>query len=126
MDLDEPNVLICYADRFWPPVATIEWRRNGEPLSDGVYESVYYGRPDFLFRKFSYLPFVPRRGDVYTCAVSHWATEGATERLWGQCQGYGYLWGVYGVMGCLWGYGRRVHVCCAALGGRGRHRAPVG
>ncbi|XP_031467856.1 HLA class II histocompatibility antigen, DR alpha chain-like, partial [Phasianus colchicus] len=84
VELDEPNVLICYADRFWPPVATIEWRRNGEPLSDGVYDSVYYGRPDLLFRKFSYLPFVPRRGDVYTCAVRHWAAEGATERLWGE------------------------------------------
>nr|ABU88972.1 MHC class II antigen alpha [Gallus gallus] len=82
VSLEEPNVLICYADKFWPPVATMEWRRNGAVVSEGVYDSVYYGRPDLLFRKFSYLPFEPQRGDVYSCAVRHWGAEGPVQRMW--------------------------------------------
>ena len=131
MSLEEPNVLICYADKFWPPVATMEWRRNGAVVSEGVYDSVYYGRPDLLFRKFSYLPFVPQRGDVYSCAVRHWGAEGPVQRMWGEIMGCIWgLWGLYGVymggygglIGCMWGYG----VCMGAVGGRGARPEDVG
>ncbi|XP_032297688.1 HLA class II histocompatibility antigen, DR alpha chain-like [Coturnix japonica] len=114
VDIDEPNVLICYADKFWPPVATLEWRRNGVLVRDGVYDSVYYGRPNLLYGKFYYLPFVPQRGDVYTCAVRHWAMEGPTQRLWVFLPALRTPKG-----GC-------VHVCCEALGCGGTHTEVMG
>ncbi|XP_050161970.1 HLA class II histocompatibility antigen, DR alpha chain-like [Myiozetetes cayanensis] len=71
LQLDEPNVLICYVSKFWPPVSSISWLRNGLPVSEGVLETVFYPGPDNTFRKFSYLPFIPRRGDYYDCRVRH-------------------------------------------------------
>ncbi|XP_061876221.1 HLA class II histocompatibility antigen, DR alpha chain-like [Colius striatus] len=71
VELEDPNVLICYVDRFWPSVISISWLRNGQEVTDGVLETVFYPREDDTFRKFSYLPFIPARGDYYDCRVQH-------------------------------------------------------
>ncbi|KAK2511086.1 HLA class II histocompatibility antigen DR alpha chain [Columba livia] len=71
VELEDPNVLICYVDMFWPPVISITWLRNGKEVQDGVTETVFYPREDNSFRKFSYLPFIPTRGDYYDCRVEH-------------------------------------------------------
>ncbi|PKK16939.1 HLA class II histocompatibility antigen, DR alpha chain, partial [Columba livia] len=71
VELEDPNVLICYVDKFWPPVISITWLRNGKEVQDGVSETVFYRGQDRTFRKFSYLPFVPTRGDYYDCRVEH-------------------------------------------------------
>ncbi|XP_065420062.1 HLA class II histocompatibility antigen, DP alpha 1 chain-like isoform X2 [Chrysemys picta bellii] len=71
VELGEPNVLICFADKFFPPVLSVTWLKNGQQVTEGVYETDFYPRPDYSFRKFSYLPFLPSQGDFYDCRVEH-------------------------------------------------------
>ncbi|NXF40997.1 DRA protein, partial [Nyctibius bracteatus] len=82
VELGDPNVLICYANKFWPSVITITWLRNGQEVTDGVFETVFYPRDDNSFRKFSYLPFIPTRGDYYDCRVEHWGLPTALLKHW--------------------------------------------
>ncbi|XP_010212705.1 PREDICTED: HLA class II histocompatibility antigen, DR alpha chain-like, partial [Tinamus guttatus] len=82
VELGDPNVLICYVDKFWPPMISITWLKNGQKVVDGVFETVYYPREDNAFRKFSYLPFVPTRGDYYDCRVEHWGLPKALLKHW--------------------------------------------
>ncbi|NXK15176.1 DRA protein, partial [Herpetotheres cachinnans] len=69
VELGDPNILTCYVDKFWPPVISITWLRNGQEVTDGVLETVFYPREDNTFHKFSYLPFIPTRGEYYDCRV---------------------------------------------------------
>uniref|UniRef100_A0A8C3FFX6 Ig-like domain-containing protein n=1 Tax=Chrysemys picta bellii TaxID=8478 RepID=A0A8C3FFX6_CHRPI len=71
MELGEPNVLICFVDKFSPPVLSVMWLKNGQEVTEGVYETDFYPRQDNSFRKFSYLPFLPSQGDFYDCRVEH-------------------------------------------------------
>ncbi|NWI99511.1 DRA protein, partial [Crypturellus undulatus] len=82
VELGDPNVLICYVDKFWPPIINITWLKNGQEVVDGVFETVYLPREDDTFRKFSYLPFVPIRGDYYDCRVEHWGLPKALLKHW--------------------------------------------
>ncbi|XP_065271582.1 HLA class II histocompatibility antigen, DR alpha chain-like isoform X2 [Emys orbicularis] len=71
VELGEPNILICFVDKFFPPVLSVTWLKNGQEVTEGVSETDFYPRPDNSFRKFSYLPFVPSQGDFYDCRVEH-------------------------------------------------------
>ncbi|NXN69656.1 DRA protein, partial [Himantopus himantopus] len=71
VELGDPNILICYVDKFWPSIISISWLRNGQKVTDGVLETVFYRGQEHTFRKFSYLPFIPTRGDYYDCRVEH-------------------------------------------------------
>ncbi|NXU93235.1 DRA protein, partial [Xiphorhynchus elegans] len=71
VELEEPNVLICYVNKFWPPVSSVTWLRNGAVVAEGVLETVHYPAPDNTFRRFSYLPFIPKREEYYDCVVEH-------------------------------------------------------
>ncbi|XP_074023500.1 HLA class II histocompatibility antigen, DR alpha chain-like [Numenius arquata] len=71
VELEDPNVLICYVDKFWPSVISISWLRNGQEVTDGILETIFYRGSEHTFRKFSYLPFIPTRGDYYDCRVEH-------------------------------------------------------
>ncbi|XP_074990714.1 HLA class II histocompatibility antigen, DR alpha chain-like [Calonectris borealis] len=82
VELGDPNVLICYVDKFWPSVISIKWLRNGQEVTDGVLETVFYRGQDNTFRKFSYLPFVPIRGDYYDCHVEHEGLPSALLKNW--------------------------------------------
>ncbi|XP_014815334.1 PREDICTED: HLA class II histocompatibility antigen, DR alpha chain-like, partial [Calidris pugnax] len=82
VELEDPNVLICYVDKFWPSVISISWLRNGQEVTDGVLETVFYPREDPSFRKFSYLPFIPPRGDYYDCRVEHWGLPTPLLKHW--------------------------------------------
>ncbi|XP_064329963.1 HLA class II histocompatibility antigen, DR alpha chain-like [Phalacrocorax carbo] len=82
VELEDPNLLICYVDKFWPPVISITWLKNGQEVKDGVVESVFYRGQDQTFRKFSYLPFVPIRGDFYDCRVQHEGLPAALLKHW--------------------------------------------
>ncbi|XP_061477417.1 HLA class II histocompatibility antigen, DR alpha chain-like [Rhineura floridana] len=83
VELGDPNVLICFVDRFSPPVLNITWLKNNEVVSQGVEETDFYPSVDNTFRKFSYLPFIPEQGDFYVCQVEHWGLpEGRTEKIW--------------------------------------------
>lgn len=83
VELGDPNVLICFVDRFSPPVLNVTWLKNNEVVSEGVEETDFYPSVDNTFRKFSYLPFVPEQGDIYVCQVEHWGIpEGKMEKIW--------------------------------------------
>ncbi|XP_050776260.1 HLA class II histocompatibility antigen, DR alpha chain-like isoform X1 [Gopherus flavomarginatus] len=71
VELGEPNVLICFADKFFPPTLSVTWLKNRQEVTGGVYETDFYPRQDNSFRKFSYLPFLPSQGDFYDCRVEH-------------------------------------------------------
>ncbi|XP_066469552.1 HLA class II histocompatibility antigen, DR alpha chain-like [Tiliqua scincoides] len=82
VELGDPNVLICFVDQFSPPVLNITWLKNGEAVSQGVTETDFYTSKDYTFRKFSYLPFIPEPGDIYTCKVDHWGLTESLSKLW--------------------------------------------
>uniref|UniRef100_A0A8D0BAE1 Ig-like domain-containing protein n=1 Tax=Salvator merianae TaxID=96440 RepID=A0A8D0BAE1_SALMN len=82
LEMGDPNMLICFADRFFPPVLNIKWLKNGQPVSKGVEETAFYPSVDATFRKFSYLPLVPEDGDVYVCQVEHWGLDRPLEVAW--------------------------------------------
>lgn len=88
VELEDPNVLICYVDKFWPPIISITWLRNGEEVQDGVTETIFYRGQDNCFRKFSYLTFVPTRGDYYDCRVEHEGLPSALLKHWGEHGGW--------------------------------------
>ncbi|ELV11862.1 HLA class II histocompatibility antigen, DP alpha 1 chain [Tupaia chinensis] len=75
VELGQPNVLICHVDKFFPPVLNVTWLRNGQPVTDGVTESLFLPSTEFRFHKFLYLTFVPSAEDVYDCRVEHWGLE---------------------------------------------------
>ncbi|XP_044111702.1 HLA class II histocompatibility antigen, DR alpha chain [Neovison vison] len=82
VELGEPNTLICFIDKFSPPVINVTWLRNGNPVTTGVSETVFLPREDHLFRKFHYLPFLPSANDVYDCKVEHWGLEEPLLKHW--------------------------------------------
>uniref|UniRef100_A0A8D0BH84 Ig-like domain-containing protein n=1 Tax=Salvator merianae TaxID=96440 RepID=A0A8D0BH84_SALMN len=82
LEMGDPNVLICFADRFSPPVLKITWLKNGQLVSQGVEETAYFPSVDNTFRKFSYLPLVPEDGDIYTCQVEHWGLDQPLQETW--------------------------------------------
>uniref|UniRef100_A0A8C5F2J6 Ig-like domain-containing protein n=1 Tax=Gopherus evgoodei TaxID=1825980 RepID=A0A8C5F2J6_9SAUR len=82
VELGEPNVLICFVDKFSPPVLSVTWLKNGQEVTGGVYETDFYPRQDNSFRKFSYLAFLPSQGDFYDCRVEHWGLPEPFTKHW--------------------------------------------
>ncbi|XP_039374930.1 HLA class II histocompatibility antigen, DR alpha chain-like [Mauremys reevesii] len=82
VELGEPNVLICFVDKFSPPVLHLTWLKNGQEVTEGIYETDFYPRQDNSFRKFSYLPFLPSQGDFYDCRVEHWGLAETFTKHW--------------------------------------------
>ncbi|XP_036731515.2 HLA class II histocompatibility antigen, DR alpha chain [Manis pentadactyla] len=82
VELGEPNILICFVDKFSPPVINVTWLQNGNPVTTGVSETVFLPRKDFLFRKFHYLLFLPSNEDVYDCKVEHWGLDEPLLKHW--------------------------------------------
>uniref|UniRef100_G3SMT7 Ig-like domain-containing protein n=2 Tax=Loxodonta africana TaxID=9785 RepID=G3SMT7_LOXAF len=78
----EPNVLICFVDKFSPPALNVTWLKNGKPVTTGVSETVFLPREDHLFRKFYYLPFLPSTEDYYDCQVDHWGLDKPLLQHW--------------------------------------------
>ncbi|KAF7472852.1 Hypothetical predicted protein [Marmota monax] len=75
VELGEPNILICIVDNIFPPVINVTWLRNGQTITEGAAQTSFYAQPDHLFRKFSYLTFVPSADDFYDCKVEHWGLQ---------------------------------------------------
>ncbi|KAM4835396.1 mamu class II histocompatibility antigen, DR alpha chain [Thomomys bottae] len=82
VEAGEPNILICFIDKFSPPVVKVTWLKNQQPVTTGVSETVFLPREDHLFRKFHYLPFLPSTEDVYDCKVEHWGLEKPLLKHW--------------------------------------------
>ncbi|XP_054833587.1 HLA class II histocompatibility antigen, DR alpha chain-like isoform X2 [Eublepharis macularius] len=82
VELGEPNLLICLADEFSPPVVKLTWLKNGQKVEEHVQETVFYPSRENTFRRFSYLPFVPEAEDVYYCRVEHWGLAQPLTKEW--------------------------------------------
>ncbi|XP_039374949.1 HLA class II histocompatibility antigen, DR alpha chain-like isoform X2 [Mauremys reevesii] len=82
VELEEPNILICFVDKFFPPALSVTWLKNGQEVTGGVSETDFYPRQDNSFRKFSYLPFLPSQGDFYDCRVEHWGLAETFTKHW--------------------------------------------
>ncbi|XP_004711786.2 mamu class II histocompatibility antigen, DR alpha chain-like [Echinops telfairi] len=82
VEAEQPNVLICFVDKFTPPVLKVTWLKNGAPVTTGVSETVFLPRDDHLFRKFFYLPFLPSAEDYYDCQVEHWGLDTPILKHW--------------------------------------------
>nr|DBA20459.1 TPA: hypothetical protein GDO54_017236 [Pyxicephalus adspersus] len=79
----EPNVLICVARQFFPPVIKMSWMKDNHPVTGGVSETDFYPAPDGSFSKFLYLAIIPREGELYTCSVEHAGqTINPTNKFW--------------------------------------------
>lgn len=83
VELGDPNILICFIDKFSPPVVDVTWLKNGEPVNTGVSETVFLPREDQFFRKFHYLTFLPSTDDVYDCKVDHFGLDKPLLKHWG-------------------------------------------
>ncbi|XP_015263284.1 PREDICTED: mamu class II histocompatibility antigen, DR alpha chain-like [Gekko japonicus] len=81
VELGEPNVLVCLADGFLPPVISLTWVKNGQEVKD-TEETDFYPNKDHSFRKFSYLTFVPNAEDIYYCRVEHWGLAQPLTKEW--------------------------------------------
>ncbi|XP_048345462.1 mamu class II histocompatibility antigen, DR alpha chain-like isoform X2 [Sphaerodactylus townsendi] len=79
--LGEPNLLICLADGFSPPVINLTWVKNGQEVKPGE-ETDFYPKADNSFRRFSYLAFVPDPEDIYYCRVEHWGLAQPLTKEW--------------------------------------------
>ncbi|XP_029440573.1 H-2 class II histocompatibility antigen, A-Q alpha chain-like [Rhinatrema bivittatum] len=82
VELGEPNLLICFMNKFFPPSINVTWLKNGSPTSEGVGETDFYSTRDNMFRKFHYLTFMPAKDDIYACRVEHWGLESPIEKIW--------------------------------------------
>ncbi|KAL8213525.1 UNVERIFIED_CONTAM: hypothetical protein K2H54_066419 [Gekko kuhli] len=80
-ELGEPNVLICLANEFLPPVISLTWVKNGQEVN-ATEETEFFPNRDHSFRKFSYLTFVPNAEDVYYCQVEHWGLARPLTKEW--------------------------------------------
>lgn len=80
--LGQPNTLVCFVDKIFPPVVNITWLRNSESVTETVYETSFISNRDHSFHKMSYLTFIPSDDDVYDCKVEHWGLEEPALKHW--------------------------------------------
>ncbi|CAG5918680.1 unnamed protein product, partial [Menidia menidia] len=59
---EEDNTLICFTNKFFPPEEV--------KMEDALIKSI--ANPDGTFHVFSYLNFIKKQGDVYSCPVELW------------------------------------------------------
>uniref|UniRef100_A0A3Q2E5U9 Ig-like domain-containing protein n=1 Tax=Cyprinodon variegatus TaxID=28743 RepID=A0A3Q2E5U9_CYPVA len=68
---DEENTLVCFINKFYPPALNISWTKNNKEVA---VENPFFkivSNSDGTFHVFSYLNFVPKQGDIYSCTVKH-------------------------------------------------------
>lgn len=80
--LGQPNTLICFVDKIFPPVVSITWLKNSKSVTETVYETSFIANHDYSFHKMSYLTFIPSDDDVYDCKVEHWGLEEPALKHW--------------------------------------------
>ncbi|XP_043939261.1 class II histocompatibility antigen, M alpha chain-like isoform X3 [Protopterus annectens] len=71
LEYGKRNTLICFVDRYFPPVISVSWYRNNTQITDGITFTDSYPTADYGYQMFSYLDFVPNYGDKYTCHIKH-------------------------------------------------------
>ncbi|KAL7840103.1 hypothetical protein AOLI_G00254260 [Acnodon oligacanthus] len=66
-----------------PTPVKVTWTRNEEPVNKTeVRQTQYYSNPEYSFLTFSYLDFIPKLGDIYSCTVRHRGLQDPLTRFW--------------------------------------------
>ncbi|XP_044196752.1 RLA class II histocompatibility antigen, DP alpha-1 chain-like [Thunnus albacares] len=81
VELGEKNTLICHVTGFYPAPVEVSWTKNGQKVTEGTSINVPFPNTDGSFRQSSRLEFIPQQGDIYSCRVTHPATQPLT-RFW--------------------------------------------
>uniref|UniRef100_A0A3Q4GTT2 Ig-like domain-containing protein n=1 Tax=Neolamprologus brichardi TaxID=32507 RepID=A0A3Q4GTT2_NEOBR len=78
----EDNTLICFINRFFPPLINIKWTKNDVEVTmeDPFIKTL--SNPDGTAYVLSYLNFVPEKGDIYSCTVEHEAMDEPQTKFW--------------------------------------------
>ncbi|XP_054891300.1 H-2 class II histocompatibility antigen, A-U alpha chain-like, partial [Poeciliopsis prolifica] len=79
---DVENSLVCFANNFYPPVINIRWTKNDKLVAEEDPFIKTISNSDGTFHVFSYLNFVPKQGDIYSCTVEHEALQEPKTRFW--------------------------------------------
>uniref|UniRef100_A0A3B5KRD5 Ig-like domain-containing protein n=1 Tax=Xiphophorus couchianus TaxID=32473 RepID=A0A3B5KRD5_9TELE len=81
---DVENSLMCFAKNFFPPAINIRWTKNDKQVAveDPFIKTI--SNSEGTFHVFSYLNFVPKQGDIYSCTVEHEALQEPKTRFWGE------------------------------------------
>ncbi|KAM6409404.1 beta-2-microglobulin [Rhynochetos jubatus] len=64
------NVLNCFVSGFHPPKIEISLLKNGEPMTGVMYSDMSFD-DKWQFQRLVYVPFTPKKGDIYVCRVTH-------------------------------------------------------
>ncbi|NWX65241.1 B2MG protein, partial [Promerops cafer] len=64
------NTLHCFVTGFHPPKIDIELLKNGERIPGVKYGDLSFNEK-WQFQRLVYVPFIPTRGDIFTCRVVH-------------------------------------------------------
>uniref|UniRef100_A0A3P9N818 H-2 class II histocompatibility antigen, A-Q alpha chain-like n=1 Tax=Poecilia reticulata TaxID=8081 RepID=A0A3P9N818_POERE len=79
---EEENTLICFINNFFPPSLKVTWTKNDKQVKEQDPFIETLSNSDGTFHVFSYLNFVPKQGDIYSCSVEHEALEDPKTRFW--------------------------------------------
>ncbi|KAJ1146717.1 hypothetical protein NDU88_012979 [Pleurodeles waltl] len=82
LEFGKPNTLICFISNFFPPFLNITWKRQGVPVTSGVWTTDYSPTTDGGFYVFSYVNITPRPDDVYTCSVTQGNAQYSSVKNW--------------------------------------------
>ncbi|XP_038671767.1 SLA class II histocompatibility antigen, DQ haplotype D beta chain-like [Scyliorhinus canicula] len=75
-------LLSCHVTGFYPPEIEVTWLKNGEPVPDGVVNTVLLSDGDWTYQVQDLLQYQPVSGDKYTCRVTHISLKGPKNTDW--------------------------------------------
>ncbi|GCB82533.1 hypothetical protein scyTo_0021637, partial [Scyliorhinus torazame] len=75
-------LLSCLVTGFYPSKIEVTWLKNGEPVPDGVVNTVLLSDGDWTYQVQELLQYQPVSGDKYTCRVNHISLNGPKNTDW--------------------------------------------
>ncbi|KPP74375.1 beta-2-microglobulin-like, partial [Scleropages formosus] len=69
-EFGKENKLICHTSHFYPPNIVIKLMKNNKEIGDSYQTDLTFNH-DWHFQLTKTAPFIPEKGNVYTCEVMH-------------------------------------------------------
>ncbi|XP_066578128.1 beta-2-microglobulin-like [Amia ocellicauda] len=69
-EFDKDNTLICHVSGFHPPDIKIDLLKDGHPITDFKQSDLAFEQ-GWRFHLTKTAPFTPKKGDEYSCRVTH-------------------------------------------------------
>ncbi|XP_012371170.2 HLA class II histocompatibility antigen, DM alpha chain [Octodon degus] len=70
LEFGKPNTLVCFISNLFPPMLTVDWQHNYDPV-EGAGPTFVSAVGGLNFQAFSYLNFTPEPSDLFTCLATH-------------------------------------------------------